>query len=51
MNSYHDFAFKALKNSQFSYNSHSAVIEEKDDDGNPKISKKLRAIIKDDTTD
>ena len=46
----HAFSFNALKNDQFSYNSHNDSIAYGEDE-NPIIPKKLRALIKDDILD
>lgn len=46
----HAFSFKALKNNQFKFNSHNDSIAYNDDE-NPIIPKKLRALIKDDILD
>jgi hypothetical protein len=46
INEDHSFSYKSLKNNKFKYNSHNDSIDE-DVDGNPKIPKKLRTLIKD----
>jgi hypothetical protein len=50
INEDHDFGFNALKNNQFKYDFNNDDLGE-DDDGNPKIPKKLRALLDDDIKD
>jgi hypothetical protein len=46
----HSFGFNSLKNNQFKYNDYDDELPE-DDNGDPKIPKKLRALLDDDIKD